>query len=165
MVEELGDYLVRRLIGEGGMGKVYEAEERLSKRRVALKVLHPELAYAIGGDRFLREIEVAANLTHPHIVPLFDSGEVDGLLYYVMPYIKGESLRDRLAGCPQLPLEEAVHIAENVASALAYAHGQATHPIATAPTTTAANRSSIAASVDSGRGPAARIRNNTRTAR
>ena len=117
-------YTLERELGCGGMATVYLARDLRHKRPVALKVLHPELAYAIGGDRFLREIEVAANLTHPHIVPLFDSGEVDGLLYYVMPYIAGESLRDRLAGCPQLPLEEAVHIAENVASALAYAHGQ-----------------------------------------
>ena len=117
-------YTLERELGRGGMATVYLARDLRHKRPVALKVLHPELAYAIGGDRFLREIEVAANLTHPHIVPLFDSGEVDGLLYYVMPYIEGESLRDRLAGCPQLPLEEAVHIAENVASALAYAHGQ-----------------------------------------
>jgi len=91
-------YTLERELGRGGMATVYLARDLRHKRPVALKVLHPELAYAIGGDRFLREIEVAANLTHPHIVPLFDSGEVDGLLYYVMPYIAGESLRGRLAG-------------------------------------------------------------------
>ena len=91
---------------------------------VALKVLHPELAYALGGDRFTREIEVAASLDHPHILPLFDSGEADGLLYYVMPYVEGESLRDRLKREGQLPLFDALQITREVADALAYAHGQ-----------------------------------------
>ncbi len=90
---------------------------------VALKVLHPELAHALGADRFLREIEVAANLSHPHILPLFDSGQADGLLYYVMPYVEGESLRDRLQREVQLPLDEALRIAQEVADALAFAHG------------------------------------------
>jgi hypothetical protein len=106
------------------MATVYLARDLRHRRRVALKLLHPELAYALGADRFLREIEVAANLTHPHILPLFDSGEVEGLLYYVMPYVEGESLRDRLTRAVQLPIEEAVGIAGNVAAALAYAHGQ-----------------------------------------
>ncbi len=106
------------------MATVYLARDLKHHRPVALKVLHPELAYALGADRFLREIEVAANLSHPHILPLFDSGEVTGLLYYVMPYVEGESLRDRLTRETQLPVDEALGIAREVADALAYAHGQ-----------------------------------------
>jgi serine/threonine-protein kinase len=117
-------YAVEREIGRGGMATVYLARDLRHRRPVALKVLHPELAFALGADRFLREIEVAANLTHPHILPLHDSGEIDGLLYYVMPYIEGESLRDRLRRETQLPVEEALRIAREVADALAYAHGQ-----------------------------------------
>jgi TolB-like protein len=117
-------YSVERELGRGGMATVYLARDLRHRRPVALKVLHPELAYALGADRFLREIEVAANLTHPHILPLFDSGEAAGLLYYVMPFVEGESLRDRLTREVQLPVGEAVGIARNVAAALAYAHGQ-----------------------------------------
>jgi eukaryotic-like serine/threonine-protein kinase len=117
-------YRFERELGRGGMATVYLAHDLKHRRRVALKVLHPELAYALGADRFLREIEVAANLTHPHILPLHDSGEAGGLLYYVMPYVEGESLRDRLRRETQLPLDEAVQIAREVADALAYAHGQ-----------------------------------------
>ncbi len=117
-------YTIERELGRGGMATVFLANDLRHERPVALKVLHPELAYALGADRFLREIEVAANLTHPHILPLHDSGEAAGLLYYVMPYVEGESLRDRLTRAVQLPVEEAVGIAGNVAAALAYAHGQ-----------------------------------------
>ena len=117
-------YALERELGRGGMATVYLARDLRHRRPVALKVLHPELAYALGTDRFLREIEVAANLTHPHIVPLHESGEVGGLLYYVMPYIEGESLRERLRREPQLPLEDAVRCTREVADALAYAHGQ-----------------------------------------
>jgi serine/threonine-protein kinase len=117
-------YTLERELGRGGMATVYLAQDRKHHRRVALKVLHPELAYALGADRFLREIEVAANLTHPHILPLHDSGEIDSLLYYVMPYIEGESVRDRLRRETQLPIEDALQIAREVADALAYAHGQ-----------------------------------------
>ena len=117
-------YALERELGRGGMATVYLARDLRHRRPVALKVLHPELAYALGADRFLREIEVAANLTHPHILPLHDSGEVDSLLYYVMPYIEGESLRDRLRRETQLSVPEAVQIAREVADALAYAHGQ-----------------------------------------
>src|SRR4029434_5851230 len=102
----------------------YLAEDRKNHRRVALKVLHPELAHALGPERFLREIEVAANLSHPHILPLHDSGEVGTLLYYVMPFVEGESLRDLLARAAQLPVEDALQLAREVADALAYAHGQ-----------------------------------------
>ena len=117
-------YGIDRELGRGGMAMVYLARDLRHRRPVALKVLHPELAYAVGGDRFLREIEVAANLTHPHILPLHDSGEADGLLYYVMPYVEGESLRDRLNRETQLPVDEALQIAREVADALAYAHVQ-----------------------------------------
>nr|MBA3497080.1 protein kinase [Gemmatimonadales bacterium] len=103
---------------------VYLARDERHRRAVALKVLHPALAHALGPERFLREIEVAANLSHPHILPLHDSGEAAGLLYYVMPYVEGESLRDRLTRETQLPVEDALRIAREVADALAYAHGQ-----------------------------------------
>jgi serine/threonine protein kinase len=89
-------YAVERELGAGGMATVYLAEDLKHRRRVAVKVLRPELAETLGPERFLREIEIAANLNHPHILPLFDSGDADGFLYYVMPYATGESLRDRL---------------------------------------------------------------------
>ena len=117
-------YTIERELGRGGMATVYLAHDRKHHRRVALKVLHPELAYALGADRFLREIDVAANLTHPHILPLFDSGEAAGFLYYVMPYVDGESLRDHLDRETQLPIDDALQIAREVADALAYAHRQ-----------------------------------------
>ena len=106
------------------MATVYLARDERHHRSVALKVLDPELAHALGPERFLREIEVAANLSHPHILPLHDSGEAAGLLYYVMPYVEGESLRDRLTRETQLPVDEALQLAREVADALAYAHGQ-----------------------------------------
>jgi eukaryotic-like serine/threonine-protein kinase len=122
--QTLGSYRVLRTLGHGGMATVYLAHDSRHRRPVALKVLHPDLAHALGPERFLREIEVAANLTHPHILPLHDSGEAGGLLYYVMPYVEGESLRDRLTREIQLPVDEALQIAHEVADALAYAHGQ-----------------------------------------
>jgi len=106
------------------MATVYLAHDLKHERQVAVKVLRPELAAALGTDRFLREIRIAAQLSHPHIVPLFDSLEVDGRLLYVMPYVAGESLRERLERDRQVPVGEAVEIARQVASALAYAHGQ-----------------------------------------
>ena len=90
-------YRIERELGHGGMATVYLAEDLKHERRVAVKVLLPELAAALGGDRFSREIHIAAQLQHPHILPLLDSGETGGFLYYVMPYIEGESLRERLA--------------------------------------------------------------------
>lgn len=117
-----GHYTVNREVGRGGMASVFLAQDLKHSRRVAIKVLHPELAAAVGASRFLREIETAAKLTHPHILSLHDSGERDGLLYYVMPYVEGESLRDRLTRTPQLPLDEALRIATNVGDALSYAH-------------------------------------------
>src|SRR3989454_6022449 len=104
------------------MATVYLAHDRKHHRQVAIKVLNPELAGALGPERFLREIEIAARLNHPHILALIDSGEADGFLYYVMPYVEGESLRERLKREGQLPLEEAVRIAREVASALSHAH-------------------------------------------
>jgi Tol biopolymer transport system component len=106
------------------MGAVYLAEDLKHHRKVAVKVLRPELAAGLGTDRFLREIEVAARLQHPAILPLHDSGEVDGSVYYIMPYVEGESLRDRLARQGELPVEEAVRILSELLDALAYAHGK-----------------------------------------
>ena len=115
-------YALERELGRGGMATVYLARDLKHGRPVAIKVLRPEIAAALGPERFLREIEVAARLTHPHILPLHDSGEAAGFLYYVMPYIESESLRDRLEREGQLPVEEALRITREVASALAYAH-------------------------------------------
>jgi serine/threonine-protein kinase len=115
-------YRLERELGRGGMATVYLAEDVKHRRQVAVKVLHPELAAAIGGDRFVREIEISAQLTHPHILMLIDSGEADGHLYYVMPYVNGESLQDRLSREQTIPLQEAVRILDQVASALSHAH-------------------------------------------
>src|SRR3989475_2804405 len=104
------------------MATVYLAQDLKHGRRVAIKVLRPDLAAALGPERFLREIETAARLNHPHILPLHDSGEADGFLYYVMPYVEGESVRDRLNRDTQLPIEEAVTIASEVAGALGFGH-------------------------------------------
>jgi tetratricopeptide (TPR) repeat protein len=119
----LGDrYRLERELGAGGMAIVWLAEDVKHRRKVAIKVLRPELAAALGPSRFVREIEIAAQLQHPHILPLLDSGEGDGLAYYVMPYVEGESLRDRVARAGALPLAEALTILRDVADALAYAH-------------------------------------------
>jgi eukaryotic-like serine/threonine-protein kinase len=124
---QLGDalrdrYLLERELGRGGMATVFLAHDQRHDRRVALKVLRQELAAVIGAERFLAEIKLTANLQHPHILPLFDSGEADGFLFYVMPFVEGESLRDRLVREKQLPVADAVAIATEVASALDYAH-------------------------------------------
>ncbi len=115
-------YEIVREIGRGGMATVYLAGDLKHHRQVALKVLRPELSATIGVDRFVREIEIAAGFTHPHILPVFDSGEADGLLYYVMPYVEGESLRERLAREGKLPVEEVIRLTGQIASALAHAH-------------------------------------------
>src|SRR3990170_2400373 len=115
-------YLLERELGQGGMATVYLAEDVRHDRKVAVKVLRPELAAVIGAERFLQEIKVTANLQHPHILPLFDSGEADRFLFYVMPYVQGESLRDRLNLEKQLPIAEAIAITKAVAGALDYAH-------------------------------------------
>ena len=117
-------YAVERELGRGGMATVFLAEDLKHRRPVAIKLLHPELAAALGGgaERFLREIAIAARLQHPHILPLYDSGAARGLLFYVMPYVEGESLRDRLDREKQLSLEETLRITGEVAGALAYAH-------------------------------------------
>ncbi|TFG42326.1 MAG: hypothetical protein E4H41_11085, partial [Gemmatimonadales bacterium] len=117
-------YRVERELGAGGMATVFLAQDLKHGREVAIKVLHPELGASIGSERFDREIRLAAKLQHPHILGLFDSGSADGLLYYVMPFVRGESLRDRLDRESQLPVEDAVHIALEVADALGYAHEQ-----------------------------------------
>ena len=117
-------YRIERPLGEGGMATVYLAHDLKHERPVALKVLRPELAAVVGAERFLAEIRVTANLQHPHILPLFDSGQADGFLFYVMPYVEGESLQERLAREHQLPVEEAVAMAVKVGTALEYAHDQ-----------------------------------------
>ena len=117
-------YTIDRELGRGGMATVFLAQDVKHDRIVALKVLHPDLAASLGPDRFLREIKLAARLNHPHILPLFDSGEANGILFYVMPYVEGESLRERLDREQQLPIEEAVHHGRAIASALDYAHRQ-----------------------------------------
>ena len=114
-------YAIERELGRGGMATVYLAEDRRLHRRVAVKVLHHDLA-AVGSERFLREIRIAARLSHPNILPLHDAGEIDGRLFYAMPYGEGESLRQRLNRESQLPVPEAVRIASQVAAALAHAH-------------------------------------------
>jgi Tol biopolymer transport system component/tRNA A-37 threonylcarbamoyl transferase component Bud32 len=115
-------YSLERSIGEGGMATVYLAEDLRHHRKVAIKVLHPELSAVIGADRFLKEIELTASLQHPHILALYDSGTADGLLYYVMPFVEGETLRGRLERERQLPIADAVRITTQVTQALDYAH-------------------------------------------
>ena len=117
-------YILERVLGEGGMATVYLARDLRHGRQVALKVLKPELAAALGARRFLNEIQVTANLQHPHILPLYDSGNADGALFYVMPLVRGESLRDRLAREKVLSVDEAMRITRQVASALDFAHRQ-----------------------------------------
>ncbi|WP_433937591.1 serine/threonine protein kinase [Sorangium cellulosum] len=124
-MEQIGEYLVRRLVGEGGMGKVYEGEERLSRRRVALKVLRPELARSEQGRRlFLNEMQILAHLEHPNIVRSLASVEASGDLVMVLEYLDGQTLRAVLGAAGRLPWPDAVRIAASVASALAAAHGQ-----------------------------------------
>ncbi len=117
-------YAIERELGRGGMATVYLATDVRHERQVAIKVLHPDLAATIGADRFEREIRLAAKLQHPHILGLYDSGAADGLLYYVMPFVQGESLRDKLDREKQLPIEEAIQVILEVADALGYAHEQ-----------------------------------------
>src|SRR5215208_6112347 len=122
---ESGDrYEVVREIGRGGTAVVYLARDVRHGRDVALKVLRRELTEAVGVDRFLREIQIVAQLQHPHILPLYDSGMLNGSLYYVMPFVEGESLRDRLRRAGPLSLSEALYITREVAAALAYAHAR-----------------------------------------
>ena len=115
-------YRIERELGQGGMATVYLAEDLKHARKVAIKVLHPELSAVIGGERFLSEIKTTAGLQHPHILGLIDSGEADGLLYYVMPFIEGETLRARLTREKQLPIDDAIRLTREVASALEFAH-------------------------------------------
>lgn len=117
-------YSIVAEIGRGGMATVYKAEDLRYERTVAIKLLSPDLSATIGAERFLREIRIATRLTHPHILPVYDSGETHGLLWYVMPFIQGESLRDRLDRDRQLPIEDAIAIAGEAADALGYAHQQ-----------------------------------------
>jgi serine/threonine-protein kinase len=125
LIAALADrYRIERELGQGGMATVYLAQDLRHHRQVAVKVLRPELSSALGPERFLREIETTANLRHPHILPLYDSGRTDDLLYYVMPFVEGESLRDRLSREKQLPVDDALRITREVADALSYAHSK-----------------------------------------
>src|SRR5438105_4607304 len=117
-----GRYRIERHLGEGGMATVYLSEDLKHDRKVALKLLKPELAAVLGAERFVQEIKTTAALQHPHILPLFDSGTADGFLFYVMPWIEGETLRDKLTRETQLRVDDAVRIAREVADALDYAH-------------------------------------------
>jgi TolB-like protein/tRNA A-37 threonylcarbamoyl transferase component Bud32/Flp pilus assembly protein TadD len=119
-----GRYRIERVLGEGGMATVYLAHDEKHNRKVAVKVMRPELAATLGADRFLREVQVAAQLNHPNILPMFDSGESDGLLYYVMPYVEGETLKEHSAKEGQLSVNEAMRLGREVAEALAYAHAR-----------------------------------------
>src|SRR5260370_20050815 len=120
-----GHYAIEREIGRGGMATVYLARDVKHDRRVAVKVLNPELGAVLGVERFLSEIRVTANLQHPNLLPLFDSGEAEGLLFYVMPFVEGESLRAKLGREKQLPIDEAIRFATAIPAALHYAHRHA----------------------------------------
>ena len=115
-------YTIERLLGHGGMATVHLAEEKKHKRKVAIKILKQEFGASVGAERFLREIGIAARLSHPHIVPLIDSGDSDGSLYYVSPFVPGGSLRDRLNREKRLPIDDALRIASEIGAALDYAH-------------------------------------------
>src|ERR1044071_6161119 len=115
-------YTLERELGAGGMATFFRAHDVRHNRKVAIKVLRAELLGAIGADRFLKEIETTANLQHPNILPLFDSGRVDGTVFYVMPYVAGESLRHRLIRETELPVNDAIGIAAEIAEGLDYAH-------------------------------------------
>ena len=117
-----GRYTIEREIGRGGMATVYLARDLRVDRKVAVKVFRPDVAAVLGHERFLREIQIASRLSHPNILPLYDSGEAEGFLYYVMPYVQGETLRDRLEREGQLPLDDALQVAREIAQALSYAH-------------------------------------------
>jgi len=119
-----GRYRIERVLGEGGMATVYLAHDEKHDRKVAVKVMRPELAATLGADRFLREVQVAAKLSHPHILPMHDSGEADGLLYYVMPFVEGETLKERVKQEGQLSVNEAMRLGREIAEALAYAHAR-----------------------------------------
>src|SRR5437879_5930189 len=115
-------YTIDRVLGRGGMATVYVAEDLRHSRQVAIKVLRPDVEAAIGAERFLREITIAARLTHPHVLPLLDSGQAAGSLDYLMPYVRGESLRQRLAREGRLALKDALRIARELGAGLDYAH-------------------------------------------
>ncbi|MEE8060927.1 MAG: serine/threonine-protein kinase, partial [Gemmatimonadales bacterium] len=117
-----GRYTIEHELGRGGMATVYLAVDLKHRRQVALKLLHPEISSVMGPDRFLREIEIASKLHNPHILPLYDSGHVDGLVYYMMPYVEGESLREKLNREKQLRIDDALAITRDVAAGLSYAH-------------------------------------------
>jgi serine/threonine protein kinase len=122
-------YAIEREIGSGGMAVVYLAEDLKHHRQVAIKVMRPELSAILGGERFLREVGIAAKLNHPHILALYDSGQAEEFLYYVMPHVEGESLRDKLNREKQLSVDEAISITKQVGAALDYAHEQGVNAV------------------------------------
>ncbi|MGH7499345.1 MAG: serine/threonine-protein kinase, partial [Gemmatimonadales bacterium] len=122
LASALGTYTIERELGGGGMSRVFLATEIALGRPVVIKLLPPELAHAVSADRFRQEIRLAAGLQHPHLVPILTAGEADGLLYYTMPFVEGESLRARLARSGELSLREALRVLRDVAAALDYAH-------------------------------------------
>src|SRR2546430_9420377 len=128
-----GRYRVERELGAGGMATVHLAFDLKHPRKVAVKVLRPELAATLGADRFTQEIETVAQFQHPHILPLLDSGEASGFLYYVMPYVEGEPLRDRLAPHGEVPLHDAANILVEIVDALASPHPHRAPPPALQP--------------------------------
>ena len=123
LARALGErYELRDVLGRGGMATVYVAYDRKHHREVALKVMRPDISATIGAERFLKEIQIVARMVHPHILSLHDSGEADGFIYYVMPFIDGGSLRDRVGKDKRMDAEQAIEIATPIADALAYAH-------------------------------------------
>src|SRR2546426_5101271 len=129
-------YAIDRVLGRGGMATVYVAEDLRHSRQVAIKVLRPDVAAAIGAERFLREIAIVARLTHPHVLPLIDSGQAAGSLYYVMPYVRGETLRERLVRERRFALKDALGIARGVGGGVAYSHPEGVVPPGAKPANT-----------------------------
>ncbi len=154
-------YRVERALGQGGMAIVYLARDLKHDREVALKVLRPELSAALGRERFAREIQLTARLQHPHILPVFDSGESSGQLWYTMPFVDGETLRARMARDGRLPVDTAIQLAREVASALAYAHDAGVVHRDIKPENILLSRQGQALVADFGIAKAARVRRGT----
>jgi len=148
-------YDVEREIGAGGMARVFLAVEQHPHRRVAIKVLDPEVSTRLLRERFIREVDLSSNLSHPHIVPIFAAGETDGLFYYVMPYVEGESLRHRLLRERKLPLDDALHIARDVADALALPMHRGSSTATSSPRTSSSRATTRSSPISGSRAPSA----------